>query len=256
LENIARDFGRIPRPERDLPSLYTTEPVQDGERSVTLRRTGGTPLVATMYHTPSAADPDFVALEAVAVMMGDTPSGRLYHQLVSQGKASEVFGFTFDQHDPGVIMFGAQLDPAMEPSESLWALIDTVETVTQTPFTQEELDRARAKLLLDWERTYSDPQRVGVALSEAIAAGDWRLFFLRRDRIRDLDLADTQRVAEQWLLRSNRTEGRYIPTENPVRAPEPKAIDLEPVLKDYRGDPGFTQAESFDPSPENIDERT
>nr|MBF0685553.1 insulinase family protein [Pseudomonas sp.] len=120
----------------------------------------------------------------------------------------------------------------------------------------EELDRARAKLLLDWEQTYSDPQRVGVALSEAIAAGDWRLFFLRRDRIRDLKLEDTQRVAEQWLLRSNRTEGRYIPTESPVRAPEPKVIDLEPVLKDYRGDPGFTEVESFDPSPANIDERT
>lgn len=256
LANIARDFGRIPRPERELPPLYTVEPVQDGERSVTLRRAGGTPLVATMYHTPSAADPDFVAFEAVAVMMGDTPSGRLYHQLVSQGKASDVFGFTFDQHDPGIVMFGAQLQPDMEPSESLWGLIDTVETVAQTPFTQEELERARAKLLLDWEQTYSDPQRVGVALSEAIAAGDWRLFFLRRDRIRELKLADTQRVAEQWLLRSNRTEGRYIPTESPIRAPEPKPIDIQSVVKDYRGDPGFTEAEAFDPSPENIDKRT
>ncbi len=256
LKDIVRDFGRIPRPERKLTPLYTVEPVQDGERSVTLRRAGGTPLVATMYHTPSAADPGFAAMEAISVIMGDTPSGRLYHQLVTPGKAAEVFSFTFDQHDPGMIMFGAQLEPAMEQSAALWGLIDTVETVSQTPITQEELDRARSKLLLDWQQTYSDPQRVGVALSEAIAAGDWRLFFLRRDQIRELKLADTQRMAEQWLIRSNRTEGRYIPTDKPERAPQPKAIDLQATLKDYKGDPNFTQAEAFDPSPENIDKRT
>src|SRR5690606_31823552 len=144
-----RDFGRIPKPDRKLPPLYTVEPVQDGERSVTLRRAGGTPIVATLYHTPPAASPDSVAMEAIAVMMGDTPSGRLHQNLVTQGKAAGVFAFTFDQHDPGSVMFGAQLEPSMEQSTSLWALIDTVETVAQTPFTQEELDRARNKLLLD-----------------------------------------------------------------------------------------------------------
>ncbi|MBU4612151.1 insulinase family protein [Achromobacter sp. GG226] len=256
LTGIARDFGRIPRPERVLPPLYTVEPVQDGERTVTLRRTGGTPLVAALYHVPQAASPESVAAEALTVVMGDTPSGRLYHNLVSEGKASSIFAFSLDQHDPGTVMFGAQLEAAMDQSEALWALIDTVETTVQTPVTQEELDRARAKLLIDWEQTYSDPQRVGVALSEAIAAGDWRLFFLRRDRIRDLKLPEVQRVAEQWLVRSNRTEGRYIPTEQPQRAPASTPVDLQAVFKDYKGDPDFQQVEAFDPTPANIDART
>lgn len=256
LQDIARDFGRIPRPERKLPAEYTVEPVQDGERAVTLRRVGGTPLVATLYHTPPAMAPDFAAVQAISVIMGDTPSGRLYHQLVSTGKAAGIFSFTFNRHQPGTIMFGAQLDAGMEQTTALWDLIDTVETVAQTPFTQEELDRAKSKLMLDWQQTYSDPQRVGVALSEAIAIGDWRLFFLLRDRVRDLELADVQRVAEQWLIRSNRSEGRYIPTESPQRAPSVPQPDLAEMLKDYKGDPAFQQVAAFDPSPENIDART
>lgn len=256
LNDIVRDFGRIPRPERELPPLYTTEPVQDGERSVTVRRVGGTPLVAALYHTPQAAAPEAAAFEALAFIMGDTPSGRLYQELVVDGEAASVFGFTFSLHDPGMIVFGAQLPEEGEASPVLWKLLDTVETVLTQPITEEELDRARNQLLLSWQQTYNDPQALGVALSEAIAAGDWRLFFLQRDRIRNLTLDEVQDAAERWLVRSNRTEGRYLPTESPLRAPEPETINLAEVLEGYQGDPDYTPTEAFDPTPANIDERT
>lgn len=144
----------------------------------------------------------------------------------------------------------------MDQYTALWTLIDTLETVMQAPITQEELDRARNKLLLQWDQIYSDPQRLGIALSEAIAAGDWRLFFLRRDWIRDLKLEEVQQAAERWLVRSNRTEGRYVPTDSPIRAPAPEPVDLEGLLQDYTGDPDYREAEPFDPTPENIDART
>lgn len=56
---------------------------------------------------------------------------------------------------------------------------------------------------------------MGVALSEAIGMGDWRLFFLRRDQVRQLTLADVQRVAGAWLRPDNRTVGLYLPTAQP-----------------------------------------
>ena len=49
---------------------------------------------------------------------------------------------------------------------------------------------------------------------EAIAAGDWRLFFLQRDRARKATLGDVQKAATSYLVQSNRIEGRYLPTEN------------------------------------------
>lgn len=256
LADIARDFGRIPKPDRTLPPEYTVEPVQDGERSITLRRAGGTPLVAAMYHVPAAASVDYPAVLLLSVIMSDTPSGRLYRNLVTKGEAAGVFGFSVDQFHPGVVMFGAQLEPSMDTSTALWSLIDTLENVAEDPIKAEELERARSKILIDWEQTYSDPQKVGVALSEAIAAGDWRLMFLGRDRVRTTKLADVQRVAESYLVRSNRIEGRYLPTDKPVRAPAQPQLDVAAMFKDYKGDPNFRQAEAFDPTPAIIDERT
>lgn len=42
LADIQSSLGKLPKPKRTLPPEYTVEPVQDGERSVTLRRAGGT----------------------------------------------------------------------------------------------------------------------------------------------------------------------------------------------------------------------
>jgi zinc protease len=256
LQTISQTLGQVPRPTRKLPPEYTVEPVQDGERSVTLRRSGGTPLVAAMYHLPAAGSTDFVPLDLAATILGDTPSGRLYRAMVPHKLASSVFGFTMEHLDPGLVMFAAELEPGMNQNASLQALTTTLESIGKQPFTQQELDRARSKWLMSWEQTYSDPEKIGVALSEAIASGDWRLFFLQRDRARSAKLEQVQRAAVDYLVQSNRTEGRYIPTTTAVRAPAAGRIDLTDALKDYKGDPGYAQAAAFDPTPENIDKLT
>src|SRR3546814_15406913 len=116
-------------------------------------------------------------------------------------------------------MFGAQLQPGIDQDKALQALTTTLESLADKPFTPEELERARSKWLTAWQQVYSDPEKIGVALSEAIAGGDWRLFFLQRDRARDAKLEDVPRVAATHLVASNRTDGRYIPTDKPQRAP-------------------------------------
>jgi len=253
---IARTFGKIPKPKRTLPRLYTEEPVQDGERSVTLRRSGGSPMVAAMYHTPQGGATDSAAMEMLASILGDAPSGRLYKALVETKLAASTFGFTFGMYDPGMVMMGVQLQPGASLDAARDKMLETIESIKAQPITSEELERARTRWLKDWDMAYSDPQKVGVSLSESIAQGDWRLFFVTRDRIRDLKLADVQRVAESYLLQSNRTLGTYIPTDGPQRAPAPQPLDLQAELKGYKGDTDFVQAEAFDATPANIDART
>ncbi|MEQ4619247.1 MAG: pitrilysin family protein [Corticimicrobacter sp.] len=257
LADIARIFGKLSRPARTLPAEYTVEPVQDGERMVTLRRQGGIPLVAALYHAPAAAHPDMSYLDLATLILADTPSGRLYQALIPTGQAASVFGFAMDRNQPGQLMFGAQLEQGQDVELALDTVVSTLEdTLTQRPFTQEELDRARNQWMSQWQQLYSDAESVGVALSEAIAAGDWRLLFLQRDRIRDATLEQVQRAAVEFLVPSNRTAGRYIPTEQPLRAPSTEPIDLAATLKDYRGDPDFRQVGAFDPSPANIEALT
>jgi len=256
LAEIQRVFAPIPRPTRSLPREYTVEPVQEGSRSVTVRRAGGVPLVAAMYHIPQAASPDYIAMELAAMMLADTPSGRLYQALVPTGQAAGVFGFAWELHDPGLLMMGAQLQPEQDADLALQTLVKTAQALAQQPFTEAELARARNQWLAGWQRTYADAEQLAVALSEAIASGDWRLFFLQRDRVTAATLADVQRVASAYLVADNLTSGHYAPTDAPQRAPAATAIDVAALLQGYQGKPDLHQADAFDPTPANIDART
>ncbi|MEO8306017.1 MAG: pitrilysin family protein [Betaproteobacteria bacterium] len=256
LGQIAKVFGPIPRPTRKLPLLYTEEPVQDGERAVTVRRVGGSQFVAASYHTVRGAHPDAVAVRALGEVMTVEPAGRLYKALVDTKKASGVEVLALGLADPGDIIFWAQVSLGDSIDAARDALVATVEGIRANPVSDAEVDRVRAKALRRFDETFNDPQRLGVAISESIALGDWRLFFLQRDRWRKVSAADVQRVALDFLKPSNRTIGLFIPDAKPDRAPAPGTVDLAAMVKDYKGDPGVSAGESFDPTPGNLEVRT
>ncbi len=142
------------------------------------------------------------------------------------------------------------MDPARD------ALLAVGETIARAPVTDDELSRARTQWLNGWEQTFTDPENVGLALSEAIAMGDWRLFFLGRDQVRQVTLADVQRVAEAYLRPSNRTLGKYLPTDAPQRAPAPAKADLATTLQAFKPQAAVATVAAFDATPANIDART
>ncbi len=253
---VDKYFSPIPRPTRTLQKIYTVEPTQDGERSVTLRRTGDTQLVQALYHVPAGSHPDFAAIDIIAQILGDTPSGRLHKALVESKKASSIFGFDFQWHDPTLAIFGAEVRQGDSLETARDTLLETIEGITAAPPTKDEVERARAQLLKNIELTLNNSDRVGVTLSEFIGAGDWRLFFLHRDRLRKVTPEEVTQVAARYFKPANRTLGLFIPTAKPDRAEIPATPDLSAALKDYKGDPTVAAGEAFDPSPANIEART
>lgn len=253
---VAQSFGKLKKPTRKLPVQYTLDAVQDGERSITLRRVGGVPLLMAAYHVPPAANPDYAAVEAINLIMGDTPAGRLHKRLTARQLAAGTFAFAQGLAEPGFTIFGAQLSPAQEPEAARVEMLATLESVATVPITDEELKRAQAQWAKSWEQAFTNPETVGVAMSESVAQGDWRLFFLQRDRVRDLKLADVQRVAEQHLLPANRTLGVYAPVDKPVRAPAPAKVDVAAELKSFKPQAAAAAVAAFDASPANIDRLT
>jgi zinc protease len=256
LAQIAKTFGPIPRPARTLPALYTREPVQDGERTVTVRRVGGTQYVAALYHTVPGAHPDAIAFEALGEVMTVEPAGRLYQALVETKKATAVEAWNFTLTDPGNIIFWAQVPTTDSLAAARDGLLATVEGVRAQPIAAAEVDRVRAKALRQFDETFNDPQQLGVAISESIALGDWRLLFLQRDQWRKLSAADVQRVALEYLKPTNRTLGQFIPDAKPDRAPAPPAVDIAAIVKDYKGDASVAAGETFEPTPANLEART
>ncbi len=253
---IHQYFSPIARPTRQLQATYTDEPTQDGERSVTLRRVGDVQAVCAAYHVPAGSHPDFAAVEVLTYVLGNTPSGRLHKALVETKKASSIIGASYQFRDPTLTIFGAEVRQESSLDEARDTLLKTVENITANPPTKEEVDRARTSLLKNFELILRAPDRVGLVLSEWMGMGDWRLFFLHRDRLRKVTTEDVQRVASSYLKTSNRTLGMFIPTAKPDRAEIPATPDVAAILKDYKGDAVIAAGEAFDPSPGNIEART
>lgn len=253
---VAADFGKIKKPARKLPTQYTLDAVQDGERSVTLRRSGGVPLIGAAYHVAPAASRDYAAIELVNLIMGDAPSGRLHKRLTEKQLAASTFAFSEGLAEPGFTLFGIQLSPGQDVAKAQAELVSTVESVAREPLTDEEFQRAKVKWLKAWYQAFTNPETVGVSLSESVAQGDWRLFFLIRDRVRDLKLADVQGVAERYLLISNRTLGTYLPTDQPARSPRPAKVDVAAELSSFRPSEAAAEVAAFDATPGNIDRLT
>ncbi len=256
LELVSKYFGVIPKPTRVIEKTYTVDPTQDGERQVTLRRVGDIQAVCAAYHTPSGFHPDYYSLMLATDILGDNPSGRLYKALIDSKKASQTYAYGFQCKEPGIIYFNAELLKTASLDSAKNIMLDVIENFAKNPPTAEEVERLKTKNLSQIDLLLNSSDNVGLYMSEYIAQGDWRLLFYGRDQLKKVTPEDVKRVAEKYLIASNRTLGLFIPTEKPVRAEIPEAPEVMAMLADFKGGEVKKQGEAFDPSPSNIDSRT
>ncbi len=234
LGTISRLFGAIPKPKRTLPQFWTVEPPQDGERSFKVRRQGDVQIVTIGYKVPSALHDDSDVLSFASSVLGDGPAARLHKLLVDSGKATEVFSYAQTGYAPGLQFFGAVVKKGapLEPVRA--ALTEAVEDFAKHPPTAEEMERVRRGYLNDYERSLNDPHKVGVALSDVISLGDWRLFFVGRERVKTITAAEVSAAAGRYFKRDNRTTGMFIPDDAPQRVVVPPAPSVASLLKDFK----------------------
>lgn len=256
LELVNKYFGGIPRPTRVLQPDYTVEPTQDGERSVELRRAGDVQSVACAYHIPSGSHADYAPIDVLNEVLTNEPDGRLYKALVKSGKASSAWGYADGKHDAGILYFNADVLKEKSLDDAKKAMFQTLDDIKTTPVTQAEVDKAKSKLLSDFQTYYRNSTRIGLVISEFIAQGDWRLGFLYRDNLKKVTAADVNRVAKAYLKNSNRTYGVFIPTANADRADIPATPDVAKLVEGYKGEAALAAGEAFDATPDNIDKRT
>lgn len=256
LSLVAKNFGAIPRPERKLEKIWTSEPTQDGERTVTVRRVGDLQLLLAAYHIPSGIHPDSEALEVLSSVLGNNPSGRLYKAMVETKKAAGIFGFGMQGADPGLLMFGSQLRKDQSLDEGKKAMFATLEGVVKEPPSKEEVERAKNNLSKQIELLMTNSQQIAITLSELASMADWRMLFVSRDRLQQVTPEDVQRVAKAYLKEDNRTVGTFVPVEKPDRAEIPPPPDFTNLVTNYKGRAALAAGEVFDPTPANIESRT
>ena len=256
MAKVQDTFGKLKRPARTLPTQWTVEPTQDGEREITVRRSGDLRLVGLTYHIPAATSADTPALMVLANILSHSPGGRLHKALVEPKLAAAAFAGAGAQREPGTFTLIAVPPKDGDPAKAEEELLEQAEDIAKTPITAQELADAKQRIANSYELSFNDVNRIGLAMSEYVAAGDWRLYFVLRDAMENVSLDDVNRVAAKYLIPSNRTLARFVPTDNAVRADIKAGPAVATLVDGYKGRVAVAAGEAFDPTIENIAARS
>jgi predicted Zn-dependent peptidase len=174
-------------------------------------REAAQPLYLEGYHRPDYRSKDDAVYDAIADLMSDGRTSRLYRALVRDKKiASDSAGFTGlpGNKYPHLFAFYAFPMPGHKPEEMEAAIHAEIERLKKEDISDEELkminSRAKANLLRGLSNNEGLAQQL--ALYQA-RYDDWRELFHQVENLDKVSKADIRRVANQTFVSTNRTIG-------------------------------------------------
>jgi zinc protease len=205
----------IPRNEPP-PPVRTVEPLQRGERRVTVVKAAQLPQQFVSYHIPNSAHADFPALEVLGAVLTEGRSSRLYKRMVDGEQIALAADHSLDDSlDPGQMMFSVRPRAGVDPARTEKVLFEELERLRTAEVPADELRKAKNQLLTDFFRQMKTiAGRANLLGSYEIFRGDYRKLFSAQKEIEAVTAADDQRVAKQYLADLNRTVATLIPDKS------------------------------------------
>ena len=209
---IERTFGNIPA-MTPPPRVVTVEPPQRGERRVEVEF-DAEPVLLLGYHKPALGHPDDFVFDVMDSILSEGQTSRLYQRLVREKRL--VTAVDTQTSFPGALapnLFVTSAVPLAPHTtrEIEEAITEELERLKAEPVEAAELEKVLNNL--DAELLRSLRSNSGLASQLAyfqIVARDWRYILTARERIAAVTPADIQRVAAQYLTRSNRTVATLV----------------------------------------------
>ncbi len=206
-------FGRIPSGPKPEP-VRTKEPEQWGERHVTVSAKSQ-PMLIVGYHVPDARSADTPALNALANILGRGRSSRLYQSLIKEKKTAVQAicqsGYPGDKFSNLIVCYAVSAQ-GKTSAECLAAIEEELEKIKKESVTEDELTkfkRATVKDLLGQMK--SNTQMAALLTYADVVLGGYGELFDQVDKIKAITADDVKRVANQYLVKTNRTIGEIIP---------------------------------------------
>jgi zinc protease len=225
LRRVERQFGSIAA--NGMPLRRTaTEPRQEAERRVTLRKEGTTAYWKAVYHAPAFADAAFFPLlVADAVLSGGAGlniwsagrvarpqrSSRLYRRLVDSGLTSSVHGALLPTAQPFLYSISATVSAGRTLAAVEEALLDELDRLSAGGITERELEKAKSQLRARFVFDMDGVTDIAHQLGYFETIGSWRDALALGERLAAVSLSDVHEVARSVFTLSNRTIGWFEP---------------------------------------------
>ena len=207
LAKIRSGFESIPR-QPDPPAVDMTEPPQKAERRDTLDDVlARAPRVDLAYKAVAGNTADFYALQVLAAVLQSGQSSRLYQKLVKEKEmVTNVGGFMDEKRGVGAFYTNATLRPGVKTEDIESAIYAEIDRLKKEPIADWELEKAknttRRNLLNSLQSSIVRAITIG---QYAVYYNDPGLINTRLDKVAAVTKEDVQRVANKYLVDTNRT---------------------------------------------------
>ena len=158
-----------------------------------------------------ATHPDRPAIDALTDYLGQGRTSMLYKNLVKEKKAAlnvgAFGGFPGDKYSSMVAVYA--MAAAEHDNEELETeIFAEVDRLKNELIPAEEVEKIKARAKAQFINGMDDNQGVAMQLAAYQTRwGNWREMFRELDRINAVTAEDIQRVAQEYLIKKNRTVG-------------------------------------------------
>ena len=208
---VKKYFGKIRRSKHEIPTVYTTEPEQEGQRRVVLNRAGQQGVVGVAFKSPPAADKDMAPMIVLGEILGSGKNSRFYKQITDKGLVTSISASPSKFKYEGLFEIYASLTPGTKHEKVEELILEVLEEVKDSGVKEKELQKAKTKLITSRLFSQDGSYAIASGLNEAIASGDWTLYTSYEEKIKKVTLADIKRVANKYLVTQKSTVGYFIP---------------------------------------------
>ena len=208
---LDQKFGSISRSPHTIPEMYTTEPIQEGPRRITVKRAGEMPIIGIAHKIPEGTNKDIYALQILGRILGYGKTSRFYKRFIDTGLAADVNVWSYPLHDNGLFITYLFIagDDSCEDVEK--EILDEYAKIISDGVDVEELQRAKAQINAQTAFTRDGTYSVASNLNEAIALGDWTYYTTFLKKVENVSIDDIRRVANTYLKEDQSTTGFFIP---------------------------------------------
>ena len=207
LAKIRNSFESIPR-QPDPPAVDMTEPQQKAERRTTVDDVlARAPRVDLAFKAVPGNTSDFYALQVLAAVLQGGQSSRLYQKLVKEKEmVTGVGGFMDEKRGVGAFYSNATLRQGVKTEDVEAAIYEEIERLKKEPIADWELQKAKNTTRRNIVNSLQS------SLSRAITIGQYTVYYndpnlinTRLDKVATVTKEDVQRVANKYLVDTNRT---------------------------------------------------
>lgn len=211
LKKMAQKYFSKLNPGRKNPRVFTKEPKQAGEKTVTIYE-DSQPWLIIGYHCPSILHEDFIKFSVLDRILTSGRSSRLNKQMVIKDKSAlNIFsraGFPGDKY-PCLYLLGALPNSGHTTDKLLEAIDSEIEKIKEHSITQEELDSAKTRVkVIEIRRMQSNVGLLLNMLGSEMKLGSWEKAFDDLQAVEKITVNDIQELVKKYLTRNNRSIAR------------------------------------------------